>query len=122
MVSYWFPAPVAAWLPLTLTIGFGVLAVIAVVVTLARQQEERDAGLIASFYGIGLGLAAVSELLMYVDVAYGWSLATAFAMSASFVTFMAVAALVVAAGALFIAVAMQFQEESAYRATHGYVH
>ncbi|HET9981521.1 MAG TPA: hypothetical protein VFQ32_13820 [Ktedonobacterales bacterium] len=122
MVSYWFPAPVAAWLPLTLTIGFGALAVIAVVMTLARQQEERDAGLIATFYGIGLGLAAVSELLMYFDVVYGWSFAVAFAMSASFVTFIAVAAVVIAFGALCIAAAMQIQEEGAYHSTHGLVH
>lgn len=122
MVSYWFPAPVAAWLPLTLTIGFGALAVIAVVVTLARHQEERDAGVIATFYGIGLGLAAVSELLMFLDIAYGWSFATAFAMSASYVAFIAVGAAVIAVGAIVIAAAMQIQEEGAYRSSHGYVH
>lgn len=122
MLSYWFPAPVAAWLPLTLAIGFGVLAVIAVVVTLARQQEERDAGVIAAFYGIGLGLAAVSELLMYLDVAFGWSLATVFAMTASVATFVAVGAVVVAVAAIVIAVAMQVREEGMYRATHGYAH
>ena len=122
MLSYWFPAPVAAWLPLTLAIGFGVLAVIAVVVTLARQQEERDAGVIAVFYGIGLGLAAVSELLMYLDVAFGWSLATVFAMTASVATFVAVGAVVVAVAAIVIAVAMQVREEGMYRATHGYAH
>lgn len=122
MLSYWFAAPIAAWVPLTLAIGFGVLAVIAVAATLARQQEERDAGLIAAFYGIGLGLAAVSELMMYLDVAFGWSLATTFAISASFVTFTAIAVVVIAIGALVIAVAMQIQEEGAYRSTHGYVH
>jgi hypothetical protein len=122
MVSYWFPAPVAAWLPLTLTIGFGALAVIAVVVTLARQQEERDAGVIATFYGIGLGLAAVSELLMFLDIAYGWSFATVFAMSASYVALIAVGAAVIAVGAIVIAAAMQIQEEGAYRSSHGYVH
>lgn len=122
MVSYWFPAPVAAWLPLTLAGAFGILAVIAVVVTLARQQEERDARLIAAFYGIGLGLVAVSELLVYLDVAFGWSLATAFAISASVAPFIAVAAAVIAVGAIAIAVGLQIQEEGTYRSTHGYVH
>lgn len=119
MLSYWFPTPLAAWVPLVLAIGFGLLAVIAVVVTLARRREEPDANRIAAFYGVGLGLAAVTELMMYLEVQFGWSLATAWAISAGFVTFLAVAAVAVAVLAVIIAVLMQFQEESTYRTSHG---
>lgn len=120
MVSYWFPTPLAAWVPLVLAIGFALLAVIAVVATLARRQEETDAPLIAVFYGTGLGLAAVSEVLMYLDVAFGWSLATTLAISASFATFFAVIAAVITVGAIIIALAMQFQEERSYRTAHAH--
>lgn len=122
MLSYWFPTPLAAWIPLVLAIGFALLAVIAVVATLARRKEEPDAAPIAAFYGIGLGLAALTELMMYLDVAFGWSLATAFALSTGAVTFLAVAAVVVAIGAIILAVSMQVREESSYRTTHGYAH
>jgi hypothetical protein len=117
MLSYWFPTPLVAWIPLALAIGFALLAVIAVVATLARRKEEPDAAPIAAFYGIGLGLAALTELMMYLAVAFGW-----FALSTGAVTFLAVAAVVVAIGAIILAVGMQIREESDYRTTHGYAH
>lgn len=119
MLSYWFPTPLAAWVPLVFAIGFALLAVIAVVATLARRREEPDANRIAAFYGIGLGLAAITEFMMYLEVQFGWSLATAWAMSTGLVTFFAVVAVAIAVLAIVIAVMMQFQEESSYRATHG---
>ena len=115
-------APVAAWLPLTLAIGFAALAIVAVVMTLARRQEERNANRIAAFYGIGLGLAAVSEFMMYLYVAFGWSLATLFALSTGVVIFFAVAAAVIAVLAIVAAVAMQIQEEGEYRSARGFAH
>lgn len=120
MLSYWFPTPLASWVPLVFAIGFALLAVIAVVATLARRREEPDATRIAAFYGIGLGLAAITEFMMYLEVAFGWSLATAWAMSAGFVTFIAVVAVVIAVLAIIVAVLMQFREENDYRMTHGY--
>jgi hypothetical protein len=120
MLSYWFPTPLAAWAPLVLAIGFALLAVFTVAATVARQAEERDANTIATLYGFGFGLAALSELLMYLDVAFGWSLATAFAISATVAPYIAIAAAGVAVLAIVLAVIMQFREESAYRAMHGY--
>lgn len=120
MLSYWFPTPLAAWVPLVFAIGFVLLAVIAVVVTLARRREEPDANRIAAFYGVGLGLAAVTEFMMYLEVAFGWSLATVWAISTGFVTFIAVIAAAIAILAIIVAVLMQFQEENTYRVTHGY--
>src|SRR5690242_19851014 len=96
MLSYWFATPVAAWVPLVCAIGFALLAVIVVVATLARRSEERDASAIATLYGFGFGMAALSELLMYLDVAFGWSLATFFAISVGVATFIAIAAAVIA--------------------------
>lgn len=122
MLSYWFATPLAAWVPLVFAIGFALLAVIAVVTTLARRQEERDANLVATLYGVGFGLAALSELLMYLDVAFGWSLATTFAISAGVATFFAVAAAVVAVGVIVLAALMQFQEERSYRTAHAHAH
>jgi hypothetical protein len=122
MLSYWFPTPLAAWVPLVLAIGFVLLAVIAVVVTLARRREEPDANRIAAFYGVGLGLAAVTEFMMYLKVAFGWSLATAWAISTGFVTFIVVVAAAIAILAIIVAVLMQFREENTYRETHGYAH
>jgi hypothetical protein len=122
MLSYWFPTPLAAWVPLVLAIGFALRAVIAVVATVARQTEERDATAIATGAGFGFGLAALSELLVYLDVAFGWSLATFFAISATVAPYIAIAAAVVAVLAILAAVIMQFREEGAYRATHGYAH
>lgn len=122
MLSYWLPTPLSMWWPLGFAIALAILAVIAVFVTLARRREEQDAPLIATLYGVGLGLAAVTEFMMFLDIAYKWSLATAFAMSASAVTFFAVVAVVVAVIALVIALALQFREESPYRSTHGYAH
>jgi hypothetical protein len=118
MLSYWFATPLAAWVPLVLAIGFALLGVIAVVATVARRREETDANGIAALYGVGFGLAALTELMMYLDVQFGWSLATAWAISTGVVTFFAVAAVVVAVLAIVIAVAMQFREEGNYRAAH----
>lgn len=120
MLSYWFPTPLAAWVPLVFTIGFALLAVIAVFATLARQREERDAGLIAALYGTGFGLAAVTELMMYLEVQFGWSLATAWAMTTGWVTFFAVVAVAIAVLAIVAAVIMQFQEEGSYRTAHAH--
>ena len=120
MLSYWFPATVSYWWPLLFTIGFAIVGVIAVIATLARRKEERDANRIATLYGVGFGLAAITELMMYLDVAFGWSLATAFAMSAGVVTFFAVAAVVVAVLAIGVALVMQFREEGSYRTAHQY--
>lgn len=122
MLSYWLPTPLSMWWPLGFAIALAILAVIAVFVTLARRREEQDAPLIATLYGVGLGLAAVTEFMMFLDIAYKWSLAATFAMSASAVTFFAVVAAVVAVIALIIALALQFREESTYRSTHGYAH
>lgn len=118
MLSYWFAAPVSYWWPLLFAVGFAIIGVIAVFATLARRAQERNANTIATLYGLGFGLAAVTEIMMYLDVAFGWSLATAFAMSTGVVTFFAVAAVVVAVLAVGVALFMQFREEGAYRATH----
>ncbi len=118
MISYWFPAPIAWGWPLAFAIAFAIVAVVAVFATLARRTEERDAGVIALLYGVGIGLVAVSEFMMFLDVAYGWSLAAAFSMATGLVTFFAIAAAVVAVGAIAIAVVLQFQEERGYRLAH----
>jgi uncharacterized membrane protein len=120
MLSYWFPAPVSYWWPLAFAIGFAVIAVIAVYATLRRREEEPRANTIATLYGVGFGLAAVTELMMYLDVAFGWSLAAAFSIATGVATFFAVAAVVVAVLAIGIAAVMQFREESTYQAAHGY--
>lgn len=120
MLSYWFPTPLAAWVPLVLAIGFALLAVVAIVATLARQREERDANLFATLYGVGFGLAALSEFLMYLDVQFGWSLASALSISAGVATFFAVVAGVVAVVAIVLAALMQFQEEGSYRTAHAH--
>lgn len=118
MFTYWFAAPVSFWWPLALTIVFALAAVVAVNVTLARREEERDAGTIASLYGIGFGLIAVTEFMMYLDVAYGWSLATIWALTVGVVNFFAIAAVVVAVIAIGAAVALQLQEERGYHRMH----
>ena len=120
MLSYWFSAPLSYWWPLLLTIGFLVVGAIIVYETLTRRRQEPDAGRIAALYGVGFGLAALTEFMMYLDVAFGWSLASAFAMSAGFVTIVAVIAIVVAVLAIVIAVAMQVREEGSYRTAHRY--
>ena len=121
MLSYWFPTPLAAWVPLVLAIGFALLAVIAVFATLARRREERDASFVAGMYGLGLGLFAVTELMMYLEVQFGWSLATAWAISIGVLNFLAVAVAVIAVLALVAAVIVQFQEEGSYRRVHAHV-
>lgn len=118
MLSYWFPATVSYWWPLLFTIGFALIGVIAVFATLTRQTEERDASAIATLYGVGFGLAAITEFMMYLDVAFKLSLATAWALSAGVVTFFAVAAVVVAVLAIGTAAVMQYREEGSYRAAH----
>ncbi len=119
MLSYWFAAPLSFWWPLTLAIGFALIAVFAVALTLARRKEEPNANAIATLYGLGFGIVAVSEFMMYLDVAFGVSLAAAFAMSAGVITFFAIAAAVIAVIAIGAAVLMQVGEESAYRTAHG---
>lgn len=118
MLSYWLPAPVAAWLPLTLAIVLAVGALIAIYATLARRREEPDARGIATLYGLGLGLVAVSEFMMWLDVARGWSLATAWSIATGWVTFFVIAAAVIAVMSLIVAVALQTNEEREYRAEH----
>ncbi len=115
MLTYWFPTPLSYWWPLGFAIGFALVAVFAVAATLARRAEERDAVAIASLYGVGFGLVAVSEFMMYLDVAFGWSLAAAFTMATGVVTFFAIAAAVVAVVAIGAAIVLQFQEERGYR-------
>jgi hypothetical protein len=118
MLSYWFPAPVSFWWPLAFTIIFAAAGVFAVYAALARRAEEPDAALIALLYGIGFGLIAVTEFMMYLDVAFGVSLAAAFAMSTGIVTFFAIAAAVVAVLALVAGGALQYREERSYRVMH----
>lgn len=118
MLSYWFSQPVSYWWPLLFTIGFAVVGVIAVYATLARREEEPDATRIATLYGVGFGLAALTELMMYLDIAFGWSLATLFSMSVAVVNIFAIAAVVVALLAIGGAVVLQFREESTYRTAH----
>jgi hypothetical protein len=118
MITYWFSTPISYWWPLALAIVFAVGAVVAVTLTLARRAEEPDADSIAMFYGIGLGLVAISEFMMYLDLAFGWSLAAAFSMATGLVTFFAIAAVVVAVVAIGAALVMQFREESGYRHAH----
>lgn len=118
MLTYWFPQPLSFWWPLGFAIGFAILAVVVVGATLARRAEERNAGTIATLYGVGLGLVAVSEFLQYLDIAFGWSLASVFALAPEVVTFIAIAAAVVAVAAIAVAIVMQFQEERSYRLAH----
>ncbi len=118
MITYWFPAPISFWWPLSLAIAFAIVAVLAVYFTLARRAEEPAAGTIALLYGVGFGLVAVAELMMYLDLAFGWSLAVAFTMSVSVVNFFAIAAAVIAVLAIAGAMVLQFQEERGYRHAH----
>lgn len=119
MLSYWLGTSLSFWWPLTFAIGFALLAVIAVALTLARRTEEPYANTVAALYGLGFGLAAITEFMMYIDLAFKVSLASAFAMTAGVVTFFAVAAVVVAVLAVGTALVMQISEENSYRATHG---
>jgi hypothetical protein len=118
MISYWLPTSLTFWVPLVFAITFGIAAVVAVALTLARRTEERDASAIAMAYGVGFGLVAVSEFLMYLDLAFGWSLAAAFTMASGLVTFFAVAAVIVAVLAIATAVLAQLNEERDYRQAH----
>jgi hypothetical protein len=122
MLSYWFATPLSYWWPLSLAIGFALVGVVAIVLTLARRAEEPYVNTIATLYGVGFGLAAISEFMMYLDVAFGWSLATAFTMASGVVVFFVVAAMVIAVLAIGGAMVMQYREEGAYRATHGLAH
>jgi hypothetical protein len=122
MLSYWLGSSLSYWWPLMFAIAFAGLAVFAVGVTLARRAEEPQAGITATLYGVGFGLAAVSEFMMFLDLAFKVSLAAAFAMSASLVNVFAIAAVIVAVSAVGIAVTVQFNEEGAYRAAHRLAH
>lgn len=114
MLTYWFPAPVSFWWPLAFAILFAVVAVAAVTLTLIRRPEERDAGAIALFYGLGFGLVAVGEFLVYLDLAFGWSLASLLAISAGLAPYIAIAAAVVAVVAIVTAIVVQVGEERSY--------
>lgn len=118
MLTYWFPDPVSFWWSLAFAIVFAVGAVVAVFATLARRAEERNAGAIATLYGVGLGLAAVSEFVMYLQYANIWSLATAFALSTVAMNTIMIVAAVVAVLALIAGVALQIREERGYRLAH----
>ena len=117
MVTYWFSG-VSEWWPLALAIVFALGAVFAVYATLARRAEEPYAGVIALLYGVGLGLVAVSEFLMYLDLAFGASLATTWNMTTDVVNFFAIAAAAVAVVSIGAAVALQFREERDFRLAH----
>lgn len=122
MLTFWLPAPVAAWLPLTLAIVLAVGAGVAIYATLARRREEPDARGIATLYGVGLGLVAVSEFMMWLDVARGWSLASVWSIATGWVTFFAIAAAVIVVLSLIVAVTVQTNEEREYRAEHAVIH
>ncbi|HEX2348976.1 MAG TPA: hypothetical protein VHI51_11135 [Ktedonobacterales bacterium] len=122
MLSYWFATPLSYWWPLSLAVGFALVGVIVVTLTLARRAEEPYVNTIATLYGVGFGLAAISEFMMYLGIAFGWSLASAFAMTTGVVTFFALAAVVVVVLAIGAAVIMQYREEGSYRATHRLAH
>lgn len=117
MLTYWFTG-VSYWWPLALAIVFALAAVVAVYATLARRAEERDAGNIALLYAAGLGLVAVSEFMMYLDLAFGASLAAAWNLTTDVVNFFAVAAAVIAVVCLGVGVLLQFREERDYRLLH----
>lgn len=120
MLSYWFSAPVSYWWPLALAIGFALLGVVVVYLTLRRREEEPDATRIATLYGVGFGLAALTEFMMYLDAAFGWSLAAVFALSSGVVTIFAIAAIAVALVAIGVAVLTQRREESSFRVAHAH--
>lgn len=118
MLTYWFQTGLAAWVPLVFAIGFAVIGAVAVYATLARRPEEHDARTIASLYGVGFGLVAVSEFMMWLDLAFGMSLAAAWVMSVEVIGFFAIAAAVVAVLAIGAGAVVQFQEERGYRQLH----
>lgn len=118
MLSYWLATPLSFWWPLAFSIAFAIIAVIAVGVTMARRAEEPRATTIATLYGVGFGLAALSEFMMFLDLAFGLSLAAAFSMALGVVTFFAIAAVVIAVLAIGAAVLLQVSEENSYRTSH----
>ncbi len=118
MLTYWFPAPVSFWWPLAFTIIFAVAGVVAVFATLARRAQEFDASTIALLYGIGFGVIAVSEFLMYLGIALGWSLPTVFGFSTVFAPVLVIVAALIAVASLVGAVAIQWREERIYRMFH----
>lgn len=121
MLTYWLDTPVPSWCPLMFAIGFAILAALAVSTTLMRRAWEPNANRIATLYAVGFGLVALSEFMMYLNLAFGWSLAAALAMTAGTVTVFVVAAIVVAVLVVGIAFVMQYREE-AYQMTHGLSH
>lgn len=120
MLSYWFSAPLSFWWPLAFAIGFALLAVVAVYLTLRRREEEPDANRIAALYGVGFGLAALTEFMMYLDTAFGWSLAAAFTMSSGVITVLVIAAVAIALVAIGVAVLTQRREEGSFRIAHAH--
>ena len=118
MITYWFSAPVSPWWPLAFALAFAVIAVAFVLATIARRTEERDVITVALLYGIGFGMVAVSEFLRYLDLAFGWSLGKAFAMSTDLANFVAIAASLFAVVAIGVALGIQYQEERSYRHMH----
>jgi hypothetical protein len=118
MITYWFSAPVASWWPLAFAIAFAVVAVALVLATIVRRTMERDVLTVALLYGVSFGMVAVSEFLRYLDLAFGWSLGKAFAMSPDLATFTAIAAAVFAGVAIVVALGIQFLEERSYRHMH----
>ncbi len=118
MLSYWFPPPVSFWWPLAFAIVFAIGAVVAVFATLARRAEERNASGIATLYGVGFGLAAVSELVMYLEFANIWSLATALALTTAAMNAIMIVAAVIAVVAVIAGVTLQVREERGYQVAH----
>jgi hypothetical protein len=118
MLTYWFPTPLSFWWPLAFAIGFALVGAIMVSVTLARRAEEPNAGTIALLYGLGFGLVAVSEFLMYLNAAFGWSLATVWAIPTGFVIFTVIAAAVIAVVAIGAAILLQIWGQRSYRVVH----
>lgn len=118
MLSYWFPTPVSFWWPLAFAIVFAIGAVVAVFVSLARRTEERNADSIAALYGVGFGLAAVSEFVMYLEFAGVWSLATSLTLATVAMNAIMIVVAVVAVVALIAGAVLQLQEERGYQVAH----
>lgn len=118
MLTYWFPEPVSFWWPLAFAIIFAVVGIVAVFATLARREREFDASTIALLYGIGFGVIAVSEFLMFLGAAFHWSLPTVFSFSGVIATALVILAALIALVSLAGAMAIQRREERVYRMFH----
>ena len=115
MLSFWIPATEPAWLMGLFAAGFAVVGVLAYLGALTRRAQEPDATMVASLYGMGLGILAVSELVAMVDAAWGWSLAAFFGITGSAVTIIAAIVTGVAILLILAAVAIELREEQVYR-------